>query len=167
VAEVGLRSGQTALDAGCGTGRALPHLRAAVGPTGRVLGCDLTPEMLAAARGHGRHAHAALALADARRLPLRSGSVDGGFAAGLLPHLSDPGTGLAELARVTAPGGRLVLFHPSGRAAVAARHGRRLRDDDVLAPEPLRRRLQRTGWWLDRYEDGPDRFLAIAERVSG
>jgi len=37
VAEVGLRAGQTALDAGCGTGRALPHLRAAVGPGGRVL----------------------------------------------------------------------------------------------------------------------------------
>jgi len=47
VAEVGLHPGQTALDAGCGTGRALPHLRAAVGPAGRVLGLDLTPEMLA------------------------------------------------------------------------------------------------------------------------
>lgn len=33
VAEAGLHAGQTALDAGCGTGRALPHLRAAVGPT--------------------------------------------------------------------------------------------------------------------------------------
>jgi SAM-dependent methyltransferase len=154
------------MDAGCGTGRALPHLRAAVGPTGRVLGFDLTPEMLATARRHGRHGHAALALADARRLPLHSGSVDGGFAAGLLPHLPDPGPGLAELARVIAPGGRLVLFHPSGRAALAARHGRHLREDDLLAPDPLRRLLQRTGWWLARYDDGPDRFLAVAERAS-
>ena len=166
VAELGLRPGETAMDAGCGTGRALPHLRAAVGPTGRVLGFDLTPEMLATARRHGRHGHAALALADARRLLLHSGSVDGGFAAGLLPHLPDPGLGLAELARVIAPGGRLVLFHPSGRAALAARHGRRLREDDLLAPDPLRRLLQRTGWWLARYDDGPDRFLAVAERVS-
>jgi SAM-dependent methyltransferase len=166
VAELGLRPGQTALDAGCGTGRALPHLRATVGQTGHVLGFDLTPEMLATARRHGRHAHALLVLADARRLPLPAGSVDGGFAAGLLPHLPDPGQGLAELARVIALGGRLVLFHPSGRAALAARHGRRLREDDLLAPDPLRRRLQRTGWWLARYDDGPDRFLAVAERVS-
>jgi hypothetical protein len=43
VAELGLRAGQTALDAGCGTGRALPHLRAAVGRGGKVLGVDLTP----------------------------------------------------------------------------------------------------------------------------
>lgn len=166
VAELGLRPGQTALDAGCGTGRALPHLRATVGQTGHVLGFDLTPEMLATARRHGRHAHALLVLADARRLPLPAGSVDGGFAAGLLPHLPDPGQGLAELARVIALGGRLVLFHPSGRAALAARHGRRLREDDLLAPDPLRHRLQRTGWWLARYDDGPGRFLAVAERVS-
>jgi SAM-dependent methyltransferase len=166
VAGMGLRAGQTALDVGCGTGRALPHLRAAVGPSGHVLGLDLTPEMLAAARGHGRHTHALLALADARRLPLRTGSIDGGFAAGLLPHLPDPGLGLAELARVIRPGGRLVLFHPSGRVALAARQGRRLRDTDLLAPSPLRRLLHHTGWQLDRYDDGPDRFLAIAERVS-
>jgi SAM-dependent methyltransferase len=167
VAEVGLHPGQTAVDVGCGTGRALPHLRAAVGPDGRVLGVDLTPEMLATARGHGRDAYALLVLADAHRLPLPSASVDGAFAAGLLPHLPDPGLGLTELARVVVPGGRLVLFHPSGRAALAARQGRRLREDDLLAPNPLRRQLQRTGWRLARYDDGPDRFLAMAACDSG
>ncbi|MFC8887518.1 methyltransferase domain-containing protein, partial [Streptomyces cinereoruber] len=44
VAELGLRPGGSVLDAGCGTGRALPPLRAAVGPSGTVVGVDLTPE---------------------------------------------------------------------------------------------------------------------------
>ncbi|HEX8133624.1 MAG TPA: class I SAM-dependent methyltransferase, partial [Actinomycetes bacterium] len=114
VADLGLRAGQTALDAGCGTGRALPHLRRAAGPGGTVLGVDLTPEMLATARRYGRHRHAWLVLADARHLPLDDGRVDAAFAAGLLPHLPDPDGGLTELARVTRPGGRLALFHPSG-----------------------------------------------------
>jgi SAM-dependent methyltransferase len=167
VADLGLGAGQTALDAGCGTGRALPHLRGAVGPGGRVLGVDLTPEMLATACRYGRHRHGWLLLADARRLPLGSGVVDAVFAAGLLPHLPDPDGALAELARVTRPGGRLALFHPSGRAALAARQGRRLREDDTLAHATLRRLLERTGWRLDRYDDGPDRFLAVAGRTPG
>jgi hypothetical protein len=67
---------------------------------------------------------------------------------------------------VVRPGGRLVLFHPGGRAALAARHCRRLRVDDLLAPGPLRRLLDRTGWRPTRHDDGPDRFLAVAERTS-
>src|SRR3954452_13326845 len=58
--------GDLALDVGCGTGRALPALAAAVGPSGRVLGFDLPPAMLDAARAAGRHGCAGLVLADAR-----------------------------------------------------------------------------------------------------
>lgn len=45
-----LRPGQVVLDLGCGTGMSLPMLREAVGPSGRVLGVDLSPEMLVQAR---------------------------------------------------------------------------------------------------------------------
>src|SRR6185436_9420295 len=75
--------GDLALDVGCGTGRALPALAGAVGPAGRVLGFDLTPAMLDAARAAGRHGCAALMLADARRLPLADGVAGLVFAAGL------------------------------------------------------------------------------------
>lgn len=53
VGELGLGPGDRVLDAGCGTGRALTPLRAAVGPSGTVLGVDLTERMLAAARRPG------------------------------------------------------------------------------------------------------------------
>ena len=71
VAELGLREGDRVLDAGCGTGRALPPLRAAVGPSGVVLGADLTPAMLEAAVRAGRGADGQLLLADVAALPLR------------------------------------------------------------------------------------------------
>jgi SAM-dependent methyltransferase len=164
VAEAGIRHGGVAVDVGCGTGRALPPLREAVGPEGSVIAVDLTPEMLAAARPKSIAAKAALILADARSLPFADESADAIFAAGLVHHLPDSGAGLRELARVTRPGGLLVLFHPSGRAALAARHGRVLSPDELLAEGVLRRCAEATGWGLTVYDDAPQRFFALAER---
>ena len=164
VADAALPSGGSVLDAGCGTGRALPALRDAVGPTGTVIGADFTPQMLETARDHGRARHAVLVLADARRLPFADARLDAVFAAGLVQHMPDPAAGLAELARVTRPGGRLIIFHPSGRAALAARHGRTLRPDEPLAHGRLGTLLADAGWHLDTYDDPPHRFLALATR---
>ncbi|MGW1375122.1 class I SAM-dependent methyltransferase [Streptomyces sp. NPDC002446] len=164
VAEVGLRKGDRVLDAGCGTGRALSALREAVGPRGTVLGADLTPEMLQAAVRAGRGRLAALLLADVTRLPLPDAALDAVFAAGLLSHLPDPAAGLAELARVVRPGGRLALFHPIGRAALAARKGRPITPDDLRAEPNLRPVLSGSGWDLIRYEDADERYLALAVR---
>jgi SAM-dependent methyltransferase len=165
IAEAGICRGGVAVDAGCGTGRALPALRDAVGPDGTVIGLELTPEMLAEARSKGWAKSAdLLVLADARALPFGSASVDAVFAAGLVGHLPDPPAGLAELARVTRPGGILILFHPVGRAALAARHGRTISPDEILSPVPLRRETAAAGWHLATYDDAPDRFLAVAIR---
>jgi SAM-dependent methyltransferase len=49
-ADLDLAPGDTVVDLGCGTGANLPHLREAVGPTGRVVGVDRSAAMLAWAR---------------------------------------------------------------------------------------------------------------------
>jgi SAM-dependent methyltransferase len=164
VARAGIRLGGVAIDVGCGTGRALPALRRAVGPDGAVIAADLTPEMLDQARQVSEAADAALVLADARRLPFADASADALFAAGLVNHLPDTEAGLGELARVTRPGGLLVLFHPSGRAALAARHGRTLSPDEPLAAGPLGRSTVAAGWRLTAYDDAVDHFFALAVR---
>ncbi|WP_399082796.1 class I SAM-dependent methyltransferase [Streptomyces sp. BBFR2] len=164
VAALDLRPGERVLDAGCGTGRALPALRAAVGARGLVLGADLTPEMLDAAVRAGRDGSAFLLLADASRLPVGDAALDAVFAAGLLSHVPDPAGTLGEWARSVRPGGRLALFHPVGRAALAARKGRALTPDDLRAEPNLRPLLAGAGWELVRYEDEDDRYLAVAVR---
>ncbi|MEU4269351.1 methyltransferase domain-containing protein [Streptomyces sp. NPDC026092] len=164
VAALGLRPGAAVLDAGCGTGRALPALRAAVGPTGTVVGADLTPEMLAAAVRAGRDGAGALLLTDVARLPLRTGALDAVFGAGLVSHLADPAANLRELARVVRPGGQLALFHPVGRAALAARHGRLLTEDDLRAEHNLRPLLSGSDWRMVSYVDEDDRYLVLALR---
>jgi SAM-dependent methyltransferase len=162
VAALGPPPGGVALDVGCGTGRALPHLRSAVGPGGAVLGVDLTPAMAAVAAARGP-----VLVGDARSLPVPAARADAVFAAGLVHHLPDPVAGLRELARVTRPGGRLALFHPLGRAALAARRGHRLDPADIRAPAHLPAVLDGTGWALDELDDGDERYLAVASRVPG
>jgi SAM-dependent methyltransferase len=164
ISQIGIRVGSTVLDVGCGTGRALLALRAVVGLSGHVVGIDYTAQMLAAARDSGRADHALLIRADALHLPLPDALADAVFAAGLIGHLPEVEAGLFELARVTADRGRLALFHPSGRAALAARHGRTLRPDEPLSEGPLHGALRRTGWHMDEYDDADHRFFALATR---
>lgn len=166
VAELGLREGDRVLDAGCGTGRALPPLRDAVGPSGVVVGVDLTPAMLEAALRAGRGRAGRLVLADVAALPLRTESFDAVFAAGLIAHLPDPAENLRELARVVRPAGTLALFHPIGRAALAARQGRQITPDDLRAEPNLGPLLARSGWRMTSYADEDDRFLALAVRAE-
>jgi len=164
VAELGLRKGARVLDAGCGTGRALPPLRAAVGPSGVVLGADLTPAMLHEAVRAGRDRDGRLLLADVAALPVRSRSLDAVFGAGLISHLPRPAENLRELARVVRPGGVLALFHPIGRAALAARQGRQITPEDLRAEPNLRPLLAGSGWRMTSYVDEDARFLALAVR---
>ncbi|MFI7500755.1 class I SAM-dependent methyltransferase [Streptomyces sp. NPDC049687] len=164
VAELGLREGDRVLDAGCGTGRALTPLRAAVGPSGVVVGADLTPAMLQAAVRAGRDRDGRLLLADVTALPLRSESLDAVFGAGLIAHLPEPAENLRELARVVRPGGVLALFHPIGRAALAARQGRQITPQDLRAEPNLRPLLAGSGWRMTSYVDEDARFLALAVR---
>lgn len=166
VAAIGLRPGDRVLDAGCGTGRALPPLRAAVGPDGLVVGADLTAAMLVAAARAGRDRAGRLLLTDVASLPLRTAALDAVFAAGLVAHLPQPSENVRELGRVVRPGGTLALFHPIGRAALAARQGRRLTPDDLRAEPNLRTLLAGSGWRLTSYADEPDRFLALAVRID-
>jgi len=50
VAKLELRSGEAVLDVACGTGLSFPLLREGVGETGRIVGVELSPDMLALAR---------------------------------------------------------------------------------------------------------------------
>jgi len=116
-------AGATALEVGCGPGRALAALAGRVGPDGRAVGVDAVPVMVERARTHlrrrGLATRATAALGDARRLPLSTASVDAVCAFDVL-DLFDRGDlqrTLAECRRVLRPDGRLCVV-TMDRAAV-------------------------------------------------
>jgi SAM-dependent methyltransferase len=104
----GLAPGR-ALDAACGTGRHARHL-AELGHD--VLGIDLTPEMLARARAAVPAAR--FFEGDLLRLPADDGAFDIVVCGLALAHVADLDAAVAELGRVLAEGGRLVVsvLHP-------------------------------------------------------
>jgi SAM-dependent methyltransferase len=98
------------LEVGCGDGVLLAAILAGLGTRPpRVAGVDLAHGRLVRARAR---VSGEFACATAEALPLRAASFDLVVCAEVLEHLPDPAPAIAELARVLAPGGRLVLSVP-------------------------------------------------------
>ena len=122
--------GERVLDVGSGSGVDALLAARAVGPQGRVVGIDLTAEMVGLARDAARQAKLSnleFREGQAEALPLADASIDVVLSNNVLNHLViDKPRALAELRRVLRPGGRLllgdvVLERPvpdSGRAAL-------------------------------------------------
>lgn len=107
-----VRPGEVVLDLGCGAG--MDSLLAArrVGPTGRVIGVDMTAAMVEKARASARAAGVANAEfhhAEADRLPPEDSSVDVVITNGVFNLCLDKPRVLAEVFRVLRPGGRLQM----------------------------------------------------------
>ena len=103
--------GHRVLDVGCGTGADAASLVRKVGPNGRVFGIDYDPSMIRHARQLvGEHdPRPSLLVADAAALPYRAGSFDGCYSERVLQHVEHPDAVVAEIVRVTRPGGRIVI----------------------------------------------------------
>jgi SAM-dependent methyltransferase len=90
------------LEVGCGPGELAARIQDELGAD--VVAVDISPRMVELARGRGVDAR----VGDVMELPFAAGECDCAVAAWMLYHVPDPDRALAELARVLAPGGRLV-----------------------------------------------------------
>jgi ubiquinone/menaquinone biosynthesis C-methylase UbiE len=109
---LGARTGQEIVDVGCGTGEFTRTLATAVAPTGRVLGVDASDLMVTEARRRAAAAGQAAVefrTGDITRLEDEDASWDGAYCERVLQHVAAPARAVAELARITRVGGRLVV----------------------------------------------------------
>jgi demethylmenaquinone methyltransferase/2-methoxy-6-polyprenyl-1,4-benzoquinol methylase len=117
-----LATGETALDLGTGTADLAIAVIRNSGPGTRVIGMDITPEMLEQARlkiAHlGLQDRIELHIGDAEHISLPDNSVDGCCSAFTVRNLADIKQGFREMLRVVRPGGRVVcleISHPPGK----------------------------------------------------
>jgi arsenite methyltransferase len=107
-----LRPGETVVDLGCGGGLDVFLAARRVGPSGRAIGIDMTPEMLALARKNTARSgltNVEFHQATIDRLPLASGTVDCVISNCVINLAPDKPAVFREIARVLKPGGRVAL----------------------------------------------------------
>lgn len=98
------------LDVGSGAGQIVKHLLKYADWDAQITCCDLSLEMLRRARNRIYSRRPRHAVADVTRLPFADGAFDCVTCGYVLEHLPDAQLGLVELARVLAPGGRMLLL---------------------------------------------------------
>jgi arsenite methyltransferase len=104
--------GETVLDLGSGAGIDCFLAAKRVGPSGRVIGVDMTPEMLARARSNAVRANATnveFRLGEIEHLPVADQSVDVAISNCVINLVPDKSQVYREIHRVLRPGGRLAV----------------------------------------------------------
>lgn len=102
--------GEAVLDLGCGAGFDAFIAAQLVGPAGRVVGVDMSPEMMAVAEAGLREVTAPqieFRVAEVEALPFPDASFDIALSNGVLNLIPDKAAALREIFRVIRPGGRL------------------------------------------------------------
>jgi demethylmenaquinone methyltransferase/2-methoxy-6-polyprenyl-1,4-benzoquinol methylase len=121
----GAKDGDAVLDCATGTGDLAIAFKNVVG-NGRVVGTDFTPEMIDLARR--KSAEITFEVADVTALPFEDDTFDVASISFGIRNVGDPAKGIAEMARVVRPGGRVIVLEfgqPSNHLIGALYHAYR------------------------------------------
>ena len=104
-----LKAGERVLDVGCGPGFLCETMAAAVGPTGRVVGIDISQDLIDFASRHKISDRIDYRVGNATALPAEPAQFDAAVSTQVIEYVANVDAALREIARILRPGGRAFI----------------------------------------------------------
>jgi ubiquinone/menaquinone biosynthesis C-methylase UbiE len=167
IQDLRIKSGDTVLDVGGGTGILLPLLYEVAGNESKIISLDIAEEMLKRARNNSYSSNIHYVHADVNAIPLASETFDIVICYSCFPHFPDKTKALAEIARVLRSSGRLVICHTASRHEINKLHesiGDVIGSDTIPDEATMRDMLTASGLKTIEVRDEAHRYLAIAAK---
>jgi len=150
-----LKTGDSVLDAGCGTGVLVPYLLDAVGASGTIYELDFAPRMIEINRRLHPAANIRFLVADVEQTPLACASCDAAVCFSCFPHFSDKGRAVETLAGILKPQGILIVAHFASSRGINARHKTcaAVRHDHLPDEGAMRKMMETRGFAIEAFID--------------
>ena len=171
-----IQPGEQVLDVGCGTGTLAIEVQSRVGRAGRVFGIDPGTQQIARARSKAarRNLPIDFQIGVIEQLAFPDQTLDVVLSTLMMHHLSNSlkRQGLAEIARVLKPGGRLVIAdfqhkqERQGRSAHFHAGGSSMQDLVALVKEAGFEDLETEEMWPQRFSTFPGAGIVCARKIS-
>jgi arsenite methyltransferase len=141
-----LKRGERVIDIGCGPGFLCENMAAAIGPTGCVVGIDISEDLIDFATKHKSGETIEYRVGNATALPIDAEQFDVAVSTQVIEYVADADAALCEIARVLQPGGRAFIVDTDfdswvWHAADAERMARMMKGWEMHCADP---RLPRT-----------------------
>jgi ubiquinone/menaquinone biosynthesis C-methylase UbiE len=169
IKELNIKSGYCVLDLGSGTGVLLPFLIAELGDEGKIVALDFSAEMLVQGKAKSSLPIVDFVQADGMAIPLADDSMDLAICNSVFPHFDDKVGALKEITRVLKNNGRLVICHTMSRKMINQLHqsiGGVVAHHLLPLEFQLKELMKQADLRVTRFEDGPGRYLVIAEKST-
>jgi ubiquinone/menaquinone biosynthesis C-methylase UbiE len=169
IKELNIKPGYCVLDLGSGTGVLLPFLIAELGDEGKIVALDFSAEMLVQGKAKSSLPIVDFVQADGMAIPLADDSMDLAICNSVFPHFDDKVGALKEITRVLKNNGRLVICHTMSRKMINQLHqsiGGVVAHHLLPLEFQLKELMKQADLRVTRFEDGPGRYLVIAEKST-